>query len=279
MSCPFWFETDPRLAWAFWRFRHQAYTRGQPHAGYDILAKWGQRMKHGFFSATSNIDGHWIRTAGVGEDRTYECHGAVTHMQYVDDDAAPWPTNNAQIEALQVPEWDLAPGEEVEVQLNSGEWEPAWVSDDGGVCDESGPLTANGVRRPGGEDLFRVREGCPLPTDAVGRALRPNVLMFGDWGVNRDRIDQQGDQFEKWKASLPQSVKLVVVEIGAGEAVRTIRGIAERTTRSFENSSFVRINLEDPTIRGIGDHVCVPVGSLGALDVLTRIDALLGISS
>eukprot|EP00959_Pyramimonas_sp_CCMP1952_P393973 8254933-Pyramimonas_sp.AAC.1 len=43
----------------------QAYTKSAPHKGYDLLAKWGARMPGGFFSVTSNIDGHWVRTPGV----------------------------------------------------------------------------------------------------------------------------------------------------------------------------------------------------------------------
>ena len=32
MSTPSHFEKDPRLAWAFWHFRHQAYTKhSRPH--------------------------------------------------------------------------------------------------------------------------------------------------------------------------------------------------------------------------------------------------------
>ena len=87
MSQPSFFDDDPHLAWAFWKFRHDAYTLGRPHDGYRLLAEWGQRMKHGCFSVTSNIDGHWERTEGIGETKVYECHGALTRMQRVDD---PW---------------------------------------------------------------------------------------------------------------------------------------------------------------------------------------------
>merc|ERR1719399_1223004 len=61
MSSPDWFEADPRLAWAFWRFRYEAYTTSEPHRGYGILRAWGARCAAGAFSVTSNIDGHWVR--------------------------------------------------------------------------------------------------------------------------------------------------------------------------------------------------------------------------
>jgi NAD-dependent SIR2 family protein deacetylase len=113
MSTPSHFKDDPYLAWAFWHFRHSAYTKGQPHRGYDLLASWGSSKPLGLFSVTSNIDGHWQRTAGVGEERLFEVHGTLTRMQTVASGSRLWPTPNEHIDALRVPDWDLVPGEEV----------------------------------------------------------------------------------------------------------------------------------------------------------------------
>lgn len=274
MSDPMWFEKDPRLAWAFWHFRHQAYTKGNPHEGYGMLARWGQSKPHGFFTVTSNIDGHWLRTDGVSEEQIYECHGAVTHMQFVKEDNGthPWRTDDAQISALDVPVWDLAPGDEVEARLPSGRWVSVVVDKDGGVVFDGKPVAADAVRKPGGEDLLRVREGCPLPRSS-GEEIRPNVMMFNDYGINCTRIDAQLKCFQGWAARLPKDARLAIVEVGAGTAVRTIRAIGESTARKFPNASFIRINLEDSAIprfeRGIS------IGGLGALDALSWIDKFL----
>lgn len=43
MSTPRHFDDDPFFAWAFWKFRHDAYRineNSRPHAGYGILKKW-----------------------------------------------------------------------------------------------------------------------------------------------------------------------------------------------------------------------------------------------
>eukprot|EP00975_Prorocentrum_lima_P034913 7338575-Prorocentrum_lima.AAC.1 len=65
LSTPRWFEVDPHLAWSFWRFRIEMYMRkSEPHEGYRILADWGESLPYGFFSVTSNIDGHWGRIIG-----------------------------------------------------------------------------------------------------------------------------------------------------------------------------------------------------------------------
>ena len=70
MVSPSCFDEDARRAWAFWKFRHDNYTSSAPHEGYKLIAEWGASMPRGFFSVTSNIDGHWART--IGAEKTYE---------------------------------------------------------------------------------------------------------------------------------------------------------------------------------------------------------------
>ena len=113
MSTPSHFAHDPMLAWAFWQFRHNAYTKVQPHPGYDLISSWGRSKPLGVFSVTSNIDGHWQRTAGVGANRLFEVHGTLTRLQTVDHGSTIWDTPSADIEALVMPAWDLTPGEQV----------------------------------------------------------------------------------------------------------------------------------------------------------------------
>ena len=288
MSCPSHFESDPRLAWAFWHFRHQAYTKGIPHEGYRLLATWGSAKPYGLFSVTSNIDGHWGRTEGVGAEKLLEVHGAVTHMQCVKDDGRIWATDAAQIESLDVLPWDLSPGDAIEVVLGSvledgppgeeDEWTPAIVGDDGASlvsADGAGePVAARAVRRPGGRDLMRVAAGCALPRcGATGAAARPNVLMFGDGGVNCGRIEEQQTRFRAWAGGLPRDARVAVVEVGAGTAVPTIRRLSERTAAERQGATLVRVNYDDsdcpPALRGRA----VGLGGVGALAALEAIDA------
>ena len=50
MSCPDALEQEPYTAWAFWKFRHDAYVSACPHEGYRLLAEMGSRMPKGVFS-------------------------------------------------------------------------------------------------------------------------------------------------------------------------------------------------------------------------------------
>src|SRR3954453_17290337 len=41
LSTPHWFVTDPALAWGFFGHRLNVYRSALPHAGFDILRRWG----------------------------------------------------------------------------------------------------------------------------------------------------------------------------------------------------------------------------------------------
>jgi NAD-dependent SIR2 family protein deacetylase len=80
MANPDWFSRDPRLGWGFYGHRLHLYRTTKPHEGFHILKKWGERMPHGFFVFTSNVDGQFQR-AGFPEDRIVEVHGAIDWLQ------------------------------------------------------------------------------------------------------------------------------------------------------------------------------------------------------
>lgn len=77
---PRWFATDPALAWGFYGHRFQLYRTTPPHEGYDILRRWVDRLRHGAFVFTSNVDGHFQR-AGFAEESVVECHGSIHWLQ------------------------------------------------------------------------------------------------------------------------------------------------------------------------------------------------------
>ncbi len=94
------------------------------------------------------------------------------------------------------------------------------------------------------DEGFRARE--PLPRcPACGELARPNVLMFGDGAWVSDRTDTQERRFTRWLSSVPEKpAALVVVELGAGTAVPTVRLTGEQLQR--RGATLVRINVREP---------------------------------
>jgi len=58
MSTPHWFEDDPTFAWGFFGHRYNLYKNAQPHDGFRIIVNWCRKMEEGYFTFTSNVDGH-----------------------------------------------------------------------------------------------------------------------------------------------------------------------------------------------------------------------------
>ena len=115
-------------------------------------------------------------------------------------------------------------------------------------------------------DPSTFRANPPLPTcPACGGLARPNILMFGDARWDDRRSEARRERLTRWLEGLG-SAKLVVVELGAGRAVATVRRFCEEIT-SVMGASLIRINVRDPEVpRG---QVGLP---MGALDALRSID-------
>jgi NAD-dependent SIR2 family protein deacetylase len=50
MANPALFHDDPTLAWGFYGHRLKLYREIEPHVGFAILQRWGERMARGAFS-------------------------------------------------------------------------------------------------------------------------------------------------------------------------------------------------------------------------------------
>jgi NAD-dependent SIR2 family protein deacetylase len=90
---------------------------------------------------------------------------------------------------------------------------------------------------------------------------RPNILMFGDFSWLSDRTDRQEGQFGTFLEE-NKGRDMVVVEMGAGTAIPTIRSLSERLGRR-RGVTVVRINPREPWIDA--PHLSFPEGALSAL--------------
>jgi NAD-dependent SIR2 family protein deacetylase len=100
------------------------------------------------------------------------------------------------------------------------------------------------------------------------RVARPNILMFGDYAWLHQRSATQEERFDQFLRQY-QEKPLVVIEIGAGTAIPTIRNLSERLGQRRE-TSVLRINPREPQIRG--DHFSF---AGGAVETLTELEMVL----
>ncbi|WP_408293065.1 SIR2 family NAD-dependent protein deacylase [Paraburkholderia sp. RL17-373-BIF-A] len=197
MANPARFAEHPELAWGFYGHRLRLYRETVPHEGFAILRRWADRMSHGAFVFTSNVDGQFQK-AGFSGDRVHECHGSIHRLQCLDVCTSDtWPAT------------EFLPS----VNENTSELE------------------------------------CPMPRcPRCGALARPNILMFGDWGWVDVPYEQQRERLEAWILSVSNPV---VVELGAGKALPTVRRFSERNARQ----QLIRINIRESNtnpLHGVG---------------------------
>ncbi len=79
-----------------------------------------------------------------------------------------------------------------------------------------------------------------------GALARPNILMFDDSGWVSDRTDMQWARYRRWINDLKEQRKrLLILEVGAGTAIPTIRRMTEDLFRCMPKATLVRINPGD----------------------------------
>lgn len=217
IASPAAFRRDARRAWGFYGHRLALYRETPPHAGFALLRKWGEAMRHGYFVFTSNVDGHF-QQAGFDPLRIDECHGSIHLLQCLQPcSPALWPAAG---------------------------FEPAV---DAGRCELLGPVPA-----------------CLH----CGRTARPNILMFDDGEWLDERREEQAARCQAW---LERVRRPVVIEIGAGLNIPTVRHFSQRVVRRH-GGSIIRINPREPHI-GALPGVAIAQGALetlGAIDVLVQ---------
>jgi NAD-dependent SIR2 family protein deacetylase len=114
-------------------------------------------------------------------------------------------------------------------------------------------------------------EACRLTNEPptcphCGGLARPNILMFGDDGWLEQR---QAAQLKRLQAWLAQMERPLVIEIGAGTAVATVRHFSHQVLKSW-GGRLIRINPTEPQVPTSQDVglAAAALESLGAIDKL-----------
>ena len=118
--------------------------------------------------------------------------------------------------------------------------------------------SADSVKIKVDENIFKALD--PLPQCKQCQALaRPNILMFGDWNWLSYRTENQQDKMNEWLGNIRQNnLNLATIEIGAGEAVATVRYTSENIIRNYDGK-LIRINPRDYHVPQ--GHVAIPLGA------------------
>jgi hypothetical protein len=91
--------------------------------------------------------------------------------------------------------------------------------------------------------------------------------MFGDGAWIGTRADEQRVRFEAWLDELHAArARLVVLELGAGTGVPTVRMTSETIARRLRGT-LVRVNPREPEVPP--DAIGIAAGALAAIDALS----------
>ena len=121
-------------------------------------------------------------------------------------------------------------------------------------CEEVWP--ADGVEPQ--VDAQQCRLGSPLPRcPRCGALARPNILMFDDSAWIADRTEAQFERLRAWRAGVE---RLVVIELGAGTDIPSVRRVAES-----QGAPLIRVN---PREAGVRTGLALEMGALAAMQAL-----------
>ena len=95
---------------------------------------------------------------------------------------------------------------------------------------------------------------------------RPNILMFGDWHWLSDRSEHQEKLYGKFLDKI-DGKSLVIIELGAGKAIASIRTLSERLCRN-KNAFLIRINPRDFEVPS--GQIGVSAGALEGLEGIEK---------
>ena len=305
-------ETNPAAFYGFFGHTANMYREVTPHRGYNIIQQWkelyfskeqsstvisefNKEMKKKiesvseecrmgnillehipgpFFTYTSNVDGHF-RTSGFDESEIEEMHGSIDFWQCANPSSCTTPIT----EGLW---WWLPTQHKFQVQEDTMEAPNSESSDDCQYGLHSNMERPTGFQRSieeiFGERSFRTNH--PMCISCGGPA-RPNIVMFNDSNF----IDGvETSHYLEWENVVSDLVerrgaKVVILEIGCGMKVPSIRVLTEQKLSEWPTSHLIRVNPVDTNysfIEHTEDHNSrfTPVNSNG-LSFLEAINSYL----
>lgn len=134
-------------------------------------------------------------------------------------------------------------------------------------CPASGIWSASALHLDVDESTMRAGGDLPRCPEC-GVIARPNILMFGDVAYRDERNADQHRRLSSWLHDRREE-RFVILEIGAGSAVPTVRLFSEEVARTHPGATLVRINPREPEIPLRG-HLSLPGRALDTLVAINR---------
>jgi len=159
-----------------------------------------------------------------------------------------------------------------------GQFQKAGFADDH-VVEVHGSIHHLQCTTPCTGDIWENREEVPVDEVSMrarrvprcprcGAVARPNILMFGDYAWIPARTHAQKSRLDAWLAEQAGADRrLLVLEMGAGTAIPTIRWTSEGLG-GREGARVVRINPREAQIEP--PHLSIAAGALEGLEAVDR---------
>jgi NAD-dependent SIR2 family protein deacetylase len=116
-------------------------------------------------------------------------------------------------------------------------------------------------------DFATMRAGQIPKCIRCGGGARPNILMFGDFSWLPDRTRRQEREFDEFMTD-HSGARLVIIELGAGTAIPTIRHMGE-SLAGRNNGVLIRINPREAQVPP--GQISIAAGALAGLEGIERV--------
>ena len=80
LANPYNYVRHKEIVIPFYLERLYTYQNTEPHEGFGMLLEYCNSLKKGYFSITSNVDGHFQK-ANYKKENVYEVHGSINYWQ------------------------------------------------------------------------------------------------------------------------------------------------------------------------------------------------------
>lgn len=232
----------PLIVYGFWFWCYNTYKNAIPHNGYYIIKKWKEK----YFNKNKSIQSFWCLTSNV--DHLHIKAGF----------------NPNEIDAIH--------GDMIYWQCSKRCCNKSWKFEENHrfLIDEKTLLPIN-------KSEFKP----PKCKYCLNAEARPAIEMFDDrFFVGRNnRIDKwRNNVIKLCNEEKQESMKLVIIEIGAGITIPSIRHHCEGLIQLIKNSTLIRCNIEFDNIpirkNTLGQAISI---KMNALQFIQSIDKILDI--